>query len=219
MHPDYPYCLRCRSRGRAFTMVELLTVLAIVAVLAAIIIPVVSQTRKSARRAECVSNLRQIVIAANLFANDHKGRLPVTRNASVGTFAANPATPHDGGLVTALFPYVTGGKKVFYCPEVAPSSYTFEEQSAKTGAEGTSAGPYWQTGYYWLASLDGVFSVKPAFPLLAAEEPRRVLASCLYFGGTLPHGGRLNMARADGAISMATRSLDHVLDPATLLPR
>lgn len=213
------YRLFFRRHSEAFTLIELLAVLAIIIALAAIIIPAMTHVRKGARLAECASNLRQIVNAANLFANDHSGRLPVTRNAAMGSFAANAATPHDGGLITALAFYSSGGEKIFYCPEASPSGYTYEVQSRKSGTRGTSSGPYWQMGYYWLASLDGVFSEKPAFPLLAAEEPRRVLASCIYFGGTLPHENRLNIAHADGAISTVSKSLDRAVNPATLLPR
>ena len=62
-----------RSRG-AFTLIELLTVIAIIGILAAILIPVVSAVRDSARASNCVSNMRQIGNAVHLFAldtNDH----------------------------------------------------------------------------------------------------------------------------------------------------
>ncbi|EIQ01216.1 prepilin-type N-terminal cleavage/methylation domain-containing protein [Opitutaceae bacterium TAV1] len=58
----------------AFTLVELLTVIAIIGILAAIIIPAVGKVRQSSRRAVCTSNLRQIGIAAGLFAQDNKDR-------------------------------------------------------------------------------------------------------------------------------------------------
>ncbi|AHF90362.1 N-terminal cleavage protein [Opitutaceae bacterium TAV5] len=72
--------LRAASRplrpAAAFTLIELLTVIAIIGILAAIIIPVVGKVRESARRAQCVSNLRQIANAVLLFADDHRGILP-----------------------------------------------------------------------------------------------------------------------------------------------
>ncbi|EIP98993.1 prepilin-type N-terminal cleavage/methylation domain-containing protein [Opitutaceae bacterium TAV1] len=72
--------LRAASRplrpAAAFTLIELLTVIAIIGILAAIIIPVVGKVRESARRAQCVSNLRQIANAVLLFADDHRGVLP-----------------------------------------------------------------------------------------------------------------------------------------------
>jgi prepilin-type processing-associated H-X9-DG protein len=57
-------------------LIELLTVIAIFAILAAILIPVVGTVRKSASSSHSVSNLRQISVAINMYANDHQGRLP-----------------------------------------------------------------------------------------------------------------------------------------------
>jgi len=64
------------SRNKAFTLIELLTVIAIIGVLAAILIPTIGKIRQSANRASCASNLRQIGIALSSYIADHKGRLP-----------------------------------------------------------------------------------------------------------------------------------------------
>jgi prepilin-type N-terminal cleavage/methylation domain-containing protein len=69
MHPASP-------RARAFTLIELLTVIAIIGVLAAIVIPVVGKVRTSAKSAQNLSQLRNLATAALTFANDNKGRLP-----------------------------------------------------------------------------------------------------------------------------------------------
>lgn len=59
-----------------FTLLELLTVVAVIGVLAAILIPVAGKVRFSARNAECVSNLRQVFIRHTSYVADNRGRIP-----------------------------------------------------------------------------------------------------------------------------------------------
>jgi prepilin-type N-terminal cleavage/methylation domain-containing protein len=64
------------SRKReAFTLIELLTVIAIIGVLSAILIPVVGNVRNSSNKTKSLANLRQIYVAADLYKNDNKGRI------------------------------------------------------------------------------------------------------------------------------------------------
>ena len=62
----------------AFTLIELLTVIAIIGILAAILLPVVGRVRESAKSARCVSNLRQVGVAIHAYVQDNKGILPST---------------------------------------------------------------------------------------------------------------------------------------------
>lgn len=77
-------------KARAFTLVELLTVIAIIGILAGILIPTVARVRAQARNTQCVSNLRQWGQAARLFSADYKGLI------ALYVSAAGVQTPTDG---------------------------------------------------------------------------------------------------------------------------
>ena len=57
-------------KRRGFTLIELLVVIAIIAILAAILFPVFSRAREQARKAACVSNLKNIGMAMQMYAQD-----------------------------------------------------------------------------------------------------------------------------------------------------
>src|SRR5438105_2302803 len=63
-------------RRKAFTLVELLVVIGIIAVLVALLLPVLARVREEARRVKCASNLRQLAIGLMMYADANHQRLP-----------------------------------------------------------------------------------------------------------------------------------------------
>lgn len=68
-----------RHRHDGFTLIELLMVIGIIALLIAILVPTLGVARESAKRTQCLSNLRQMVVAANIYVNENGGYYPLAQ--------------------------------------------------------------------------------------------------------------------------------------------
>ncbi|MBR6470187.1 MAG: type II secretion system protein [Victivallales bacterium] len=79
----------------SFTLIELLTVIAIIAILAGMLIPAVGKARNKAQVARCLGNQRQLLQGAQMYANDWKQFLPCTDEAPAG----NPGDFPTGQLI------------------------------------------------------------------------------------------------------------------------
>ena len=119
-------------RNRGFTLIELLVVIAIIAILAAILFPVFARAREAARKATCISNAKQIALAAIMYAQDYDEVLPAACSTSdrVTSHALDPANSYitiataDGAslgsadywqMADLLTPYVKS-LDLFQCP-------------------------------------------------------------------------------------------------------
>src|SRR2546429_208488 len=90
------------ATNRAFTLVELLVVIGIIAVLISVLLPALGRAREHANSAACLSNLRQIGMAAFMYAQQNKGQLPLGAGTKGGgTLQKFLDWSLDGGIALA----------------------------------------------------------------------------------------------------------------------
>jgi prepilin-type N-terminal cleavage/methylation domain-containing protein len=146
------------ARRRGFTLVELLVVIGIIAVLISILLPTVNKARESAKRTQCLSNLRQIVVLLNMYANVNKQQVPVggwaggdpgreaaeQNNYNLSYVASTPpdADSKVGRYVALGLLFKAGLIKedkaggsglIFFCPTLTSDLYTGSTRSITAG--------------------------------------------------------------------------------------
>jgi prepilin-type N-terminal cleavage/methylation domain-containing protein/prepilin-type processing-associated H-X9-DG protein len=97
----------------AFTLIELLVVIAIIGLLAAMLMPTLGRAKEAGRSTACVSNLRQIGIALQIYVGDNNNRLPVMRDRPVVT---NTPPTNAFPSVEIVLANELGNLKVLRCP-------------------------------------------------------------------------------------------------------
>lgn len=100
---------------RAFTLIELLVVIAIIAILAAILFPVFAQAKEAAKKANCLSNLKQQGLAIMMYHQDNDDEMPRTSTDVDYMDPTYTCPKHRVYWIEAVYPYVRN-KGVFVCP-------------------------------------------------------------------------------------------------------
>jgi len=170
----------------SFTLVELLIVLAILAILAGLLTPALRNARAAARTTTCLNNLRQMGIALQAYLNDNSQRMPVLNNRS-NRVDQRPA------LDTVLLPDRT--RQVFKCP--ADRAGVFEE----TGCS-----------YYWNWSVNGQDAAR-LFSLAGGDNAAMIPLISDKEGFHPDVKDRINILYADGRASKELRFDIHLGPP------
>jgi prepilin-type N-terminal cleavage/methylation domain-containing protein len=121
--------IRCHRPLRGFTLVELLVVVAIVALLIALLLPALGRARKMATRTVCLSDRRQNYLSLSMYDQEHRGRLPAKQsNFQPPKYAAGMVAlnynlanmtfpkPHSTSLGVLVQSGVVENPSVLYCP-------------------------------------------------------------------------------------------------------
>jgi prepilin-type N-terminal cleavage/methylation domain-containing protein/prepilin-type processing-associated H-X9-DG protein len=110
---------------RGFTLIELLVVIAIIAILAAMLLPALSRSKRSAQRIVCLNHLKQLAVATVMYATDNESYYPSSNSTNKWPEATRPcyqdlrllACPNDESVAPIAFSDVSA--------DAAPRSYLF----------------------------------------------------------------------------------------------
>ncbi len=109
-----------KRKTRGFTLIEVLVVVAIIALLIAILLPSLSRAKQMSKMIQCQSNEHQQLRAFLMYAHDHKGRLPGTTNDEFADWLGFTNGP-NGTIgkepeMGTLYKYMGRAKKAYHCP-------------------------------------------------------------------------------------------------------
>jgi len=160
------------SSSRGFTLVELLVVMAVVAILAALLLPALASAKERSKGTACLSNLRQIGLAIRAYADDNSGNIPFGPKAPSFTSAFDlyPSTGAPTSLISLssgapvalgllLQSYVAKQPKVLFCP----SSDQYVNTDAQLAQVGLGQA---QCSYYYRHAGNTLLFDNPSSPFI-----------------------------------------------------
>ena len=136
------------KRG-AFSLIELMVVVAIISILASLTLPALARGKSKSQQISCLSNLRQIGLACNLYTNENGDRFPDRRDlkTSLGFKPWStwpPSDPRGGWAAVALKNYLEVDR-IWVCPNFNTAQLRALPQCSQLSrpADETSAVTYW----------------------------------------------------------------------------
>ena len=109
---------------KKFTLIELLVVIAIIAILAAMLLPALGKVKETSKTSTCLSNLKQIMLAGNMYANDMGGYLPLSYYIKAGETGHTRWTDS-----LEEYKYLSLDSNVQLCPSIIPYKYKNHDQT------------------------------------------------------------------------------------------
>jgi prepilin-type N-terminal cleavage/methylation domain-containing protein/prepilin-type processing-associated H-X9-DG protein len=135
------------GKAKAFTLIELILVIAVISILAALMFPVFAQARSWSHRSICANNLHQLALAGHMYLQDYDDRFPSCYLATTPPFAIDAPT--------LLQPYLKNWS-VLYCPDrhtVLPACVDPTDPGGPS-ARCMGYGYNWGSGLGWRQSFD-----------------------------------------------------------------
>jgi prepilin-type N-terminal cleavage/methylation domain-containing protein/prepilin-type processing-associated H-X9-DG protein len=188
-----------RLTARGFTLIELLVVIAIFAILASLLLPVLSKAKDKGMSAACLSNTKQIGLAIIMYADDHRSVFP-NQWWAVGPYKNARGLACGGEWLrtpaSALASY-TGASKIWVCPKKRRGfTYTTEPGDFDPSITG-----FLSYGFNYLGVFGGDAGRPLSFKTTNVERPVDVLVVTEVNGTDNPAeiGGGIGNEKADAA--------------------